>query len=145
MKKWMLGMAALALAVQVQAADIQVHMAKARASLPGVPNSAAFMTLQNAESEAVELVSAESDIAKSVELHTHKMIDGKMAMRQVPFIEVPAKGKVELKPGGYHIMFIGLNEPLAEGEQVDLTLVFGDGQRMDLQVPVKKIHVGMKH
>jgi copper(I)-binding protein len=57
---------------------------------------------------------------------------------------IPAKGKVELKPGGYHIMFIGLKEPLKEGQVIDLTLKFEKSGEMKVQAPVKKMEMDKK-
>lgn len=66
-----------------------------------------------------------------------------MKMREIPGLDLPAGQTVELKPGGYHIMFINLHEQVKEGEQVPLTLSFegADGQRssIELLVPVKPL------
>jgi len=110
---------------------------------PGMKNSAAFMTLVNTGSEEAVLVKARSRASNVVELHTHTMEGGKMVMRPVPRITVPSKGSTELKPGGLHIMLIGLKEPIAEGDEVHLDLYFSDGSQVGVDAPVKKVMGGM--
>lgn len=144
-KNWKIALGLLALAAQAQAADITVEHVKARASMPGTSNSAAFMNIYNNGDQPVSIISAESEVARAVELHTHKMHDGKMSMRRVPSIELPANSKVELKPGGLHVMLIGLHQPLEEGTQFDLSLLLSDGDRVDLKPEVKNIMKAMKH
>lgn len=87
-------------------------------------NSAAYLTIVNKGSEADQLVSANSDVAKAVELHNVKMENDVMKMFQVPAIDVPANGKAELKRGSFHIMLIGIKRDLKVGEKVTLTLNF---------------------
>ncbi len=123
----------------------------ARAVPPGQPNSAVFMHLQNTGDSPRAIVSADSPVAEVVELHTHTLHDGVMQMRQIPKIEIPANGAVELKPGGLHIMLIRLKQPLVPDRHINLGLVFDDDSRVELTVPVKKIgmepghHPGHEH
>ncbi len=70
------------------------------------------------------LLSASAEVAASVELHTMSMDGDVMRMRQVNAIDVPAGKTVELKPGGLHIMLIGLKTPLANGSSFPLKLKF---------------------
>jgi len=87
-------------------------------------NSAAYMLIRNGGTAADRLVKAESDVAAAVELHEMKMEGGMMKMAPVEGIAIPAAGQVELKPGGLHIMLIGLKRELKAGESVKLTLHF---------------------
>ena len=116
---------------------VKVHSPFVRMMPPGQPNTAAFMTLENTCRQDRALVAAESDVSKVVELHTHTMEDGVMRMREVEKIEIPAGQRTELKPGGLHIMLIGLHQPLQEGQTVDLTLVYDDGSRQVVHAPVR--------
>lgn len=125
-------------------AEVSIEDAYARAVPPGQTNSASFMMLKNSEAKDLALVSAQSPVAKAVELHNHISEDGVMKMRQVQQISVPASGSVTLQPGGYHIMLIGLNQDLNEGQEIDLTLEFSDGSNQTLTLPVKKVMNGMK-
>lgn len=125
------------------AADIAVENPYVREVPPKMPNSAAFMKLTNSSDTEVSLTSAASDVANVVELHEHAKVDGMMQMRQVAKIVIPAKGQTELKPGGLHVMLIGLKHPLKEGETVDVTLNFSNGESMKVTAPVKKVMRGM--
>ena len=109
------------------AAEVKVENPYIRAVPPGQPNSAAFLTLVNSSAKAHSVKSATSPVAATVELHTHTNNNGVMEMRQVPQIDIPANGKTELKPGGLHIMLLGLKQTLKAGEKADLTLKFEDG------------------
>lgn len=117
----------------------------ARAVPPGQPNSAAFMTLKNESSDIVRIISATSNVSEVTELHTHTEVDGVMQMRQIDAIEIPAEGMTELKPGGLHVMLIGLTQNLAEGDTVEVTLNFEDGSNRLLEVPVKHVMPMMQH
>lgn len=125
---------------QLALAEVVVDHPYARAVPPGQSNSAAFMDLQNNSRKQVALISASTSVAGSVELHTHRHTeDGTMQMRQIPQVTMFAKERVVLKPGGHHIMLIGLKKPLAEGDVIDLTLNFDDGSSQQLEVPVKSV------
>lgn len=99
--------------------------------------SAAYMVLVN-NGAADAIVKAESDVAKTVELHNVVMENDAMQMRPVEAIEVPANGQVELKPGGFHVMLIGLNRDLNEGDEVTIKLTTRSGQTIEVKAPVRK-------
>ncbi len=110
----------------------------ARATPGRAPNGAAFLTIRNM-GEADRLVAAASTVSARTELHSTQMDGGVMKMRHVEAIEVPAGGMAELKPGGYHVMLMGLKQPLKEGEAFDLTLRFAGGAEITVNVPVRAI------
>lgn len=88
---------------------------------------------------ADRLVGATSPWAPTVELHETINDGGVMKMRPVPGgFEVPATGSLELKPGGKHIMLIGLNKPLVNGEEIEITLRFEKGGEITVKVPVRQ-------
>ncbi len=122
-----------------QAADIAVGDPYAREVPPGQPNSAVFMSLENQSAQDRALVAAESPAAEVVELHTHVNENGMMKMRRVERIDIPAGKTVTLKPGGLHVMLIGLKEPLEQGTTVDLTLIYDDGSKTHVMAPTRKI------
>ncbi|RXJ81818.1 copper chaperone PCu(A)C [Arcobacter sp. F2176] len=125
------------------ASNIEVKDAYVRATPPGLPNSAAFMTIENKTNKDIALIKATSDISKVVELHTHSMKDGVMKMYQVPKIDIPANKETSLKPGGFHVMLIGLHKPLKEKENVTITLNFSNGENKTITIPVKSVMGGM--
>jgi len=103
----------------------------------GMGNGAAYLLLVNDSSTADRLLRAESDVAKAVELHLSEMKNDIMTMRPVEAIDLPAGGQVELKPGGLHIMLIGLARQLEVGDQVTLTLVFEKAGPLVVQAEVR--------
>ena len=117
---------------------LSVKDAYIRLAPPGAPAIAAFMTIANAGESPRRLVQAQSAFAARVELHTSFDDNGVMKMRAVDSIEIPARGEVQLKPGGYHLMLSGLKVPLAEGELVPLVLAFDDGSRQEIDAPVRR-------
>ena len=100
-------------------------------------NGAVYVTINNRGSEADALLSASTEVATTVELHETIEQDGKMVMRPLPKFDVPAGGKLEIKPGSYHIMLLGLKEDLNPGQIVNVTLSFEKGGQMSVEAPVK--------
>jgi periplasmic copper chaperone A len=125
--------------IAAEAGDISIGDPYARAVPPGQPNSAVFMSLKNASGTDRALVAAASPAAKTVELHTHVNENGVMKMRKIERIDLPAGKTVALKPGGLHVMLIGLNGALTPGASVDLTLVYDDGTKAQIAAPVREI------
>ena len=125
------------------AGSVTVVQPYARAVPSGHPNSAAFMVLKNTSEQDRALVNARSNISKVVELHTHKKEGGMMRMRRVKQIDIKAGSETVLKPGGLHVMFIGLKQQIKAGDKVELELEFDDGTTIKLTVPVKMV-AGMR-
>lgn len=99
--------------------------------------TAAYFTLSNDSETEVRLLSVGSDAAERVELHETTMEDGMMRMRPIDGLAVPANGSVELRPGGPHVMLIGLTRDLAEGDTVSLTLDFAHGETLTVETAVR--------
>ena len=138
MKPYLLSAAFAALsALPAFAADLTARDPFAFATTPTAKAGAAYISVVN-HGAADHLIGAESDVARRVEIHEHKSVDGIMKMRQVTAgIEVPMHGEVTMGPGGYHVMLMGLNGPLVEGRAIEITLVFRDAGTMTVSVPVK--------
>ncbi|NQW12439.1 MAG: copper chaperone PCu(A)C [Alphaproteobacteria bacterium] len=122
-----------------QHAAISVTAAFARASAGPAKTGAAYLTIHNAGSGADRLVAAKADVAKRVELHTHRHEGGVMKMRPIAAVDIPAGGKASLKPGGDHVMFMGLTAPLTEGESFTLTLVFERAGEITVTVEIGSV------
>ena len=105
---------------------------------PNAPNGAAYFRVENSGDEADRIVSARTDIADTVEIHTHEMDGGMMKMRRVESVVVPAGGEARFKPHGLHLMLLGLKEPLAGGTSYALTVVFEKAGELDVSVDVKR-------
>ena len=110
---------------------------------PGTTTTGAFMTIHNASNAERKLVKATSPISDKVQLHTHMNENGVMKMREIPEIVVPASGKVELKPGSYHIMLIETKNALNEGDRVPITLNFDDASTSQVEAIVRKLPMTM--
>ena len=108
----------------------------ARATNPGQTVGGGFVKITNGGA-ADRLVSARAEVSGSVELHTMRMEGDVMRMRQVDGIELPAGQTVELKPGGLHMMFMGLKAPLKAGDSFPLTLKFEKAGEVTVQVKVE--------
>lgn len=98
-----------------------------RGSVPGQTNGAGYLEISNASKQPVSLTAVKSDRTDRVELHTIVREGNVAKMREVQEIVVPANGSVTLKPGGYHIMFVGLKQPFKDGETISVTMDFTDG------------------
>ena len=106
-----------------------------RPTAPGAKVGGAFMILK-AGREADRVLSGSTPVAEVVELHTHIMDGGVARMRAISAIEIPAGGKVELKPGGLHLMLINLKAPLKAGDTIPLKLRFEKAGELEIRVPV---------
>lgn len=132
-----LGLAALAAhAHSFKLGAIEIGHPYARATAPGQPSGGGYLSLSNAGAND-RLLSASAEVSKAVELHTMTMEGDVMRMRQVDAIELPAGKKVELKPGGLHIMFIGLKAPLKQGDKFPLKLKFEKAGEVTVEVNVE--------
>ena len=100
-------------------AQVDVSDAWVRGTVPAQTASGAFMTL-HAQQDA-KLVGVSSPVA-SAELHEMKMENNVMRMRQIPSLDLPKMQDVQLKPGGYHVMLMGLKQQLKAGDTVPITL-----------------------
>ena len=110
---------------QIALGELTIEASFTRATLPNAPVGGGFLTITNKGSVDDRLVSAQSPIAKDTQIHEMAMEGDVMKMRQlVDGIVIPAGETVVLEPGGLHLMFMGLNGPIIEGETVPVTLTF---------------------
>jgi len=103
---------------------VHVEQAWARASAGPARSGAAYATLVNTGTIADRLIKVEAHIAERAELHTHAMDGQVMRMRAIAAIEVNPGEPSVLKPGGLHIMLIGLKAPLKAGGSFTMVLTF---------------------
>lgn len=103
---------------------------------PSAPNTGGFLTLKNTSKRDIKLIKAEANISKTVELHTLIKENDVMKMREVSEILIPAGGETQLKPGGLHLMFMGLKKALKEKAKIDVILFFSDSSSLKFKFPV---------
>ncbi|WP_158965312.1 DUF1775 domain-containing protein [Chachezhania sediminis] len=107
-------------------------------TLPNQPVAGGFVTISNTGAEGDVLVGASSPVAGEMQIHEMKMEDGVMKMRELPGgLPIQAHETVNLKPGGYHVMFMDLKQPLVAGEEVEVTLDFAKAGKVSMTFPVK--------
>jgi len=116
--------------------DIEAHDYWARAAMKD-GNSAAYMLLRNQTKSGDELTGVSTDIASAAEIHLSQLkANGTMEMIKQESIPLPVNAEVKLKPGSYHIMFIGLKKDIKAGDEISLTLHFKNHEDIKLTVPV---------
>jgi len=116
---------------------VAVSNAWVREAMPPASTNAGYMTFVNSGPADLTLVSVESDAFERVEIHEMATEHGLMKMREIQNLLIPANGRVELAPGGKHLMMHSPTETLAAGKQVDITLNFASGETQTLHVAVK--------
>jgi copper(I)-binding protein len=109
----------------------------ARATPPGASVAGAFMSIENQGTESDRLTAVTSPVAGAAALHEMAMDGGLMKMHAVKGIELKPGAKVDLRPGGYHIMLEGLKRPFKQGEEIPLTLTFEKAGAMQISVKVE--------
>lgn len=115
-------------------AEITIVEPWARTTAPGQKIAAGYARIMS--DKDVTLVAGHSDFADKVELHEMRMEDGMMKMRAIKHLELKANTPIELKPGGLHLMLVGIKTQVKAGDAIPLTLVFEDKQSRQESVPV---------
>ncbi|MCK7545491.1 copper chaperone PCu(A)C [Marinobacter bryozoorum] len=129
-----------ALAGDFRLGDIAIDHAWSRPTPPGTPVGVGYMTIHNHGDQPVTLVAGETPVAEQVSIHETRMHEGLMKMQPMPEgLTVPAGETVVLKPHSYHLMLERLERPLAEGEEVPLTLQFEGLDAMDITLDVRRM------
>ncbi|PTY36381.1 hypothetical protein BGP77_03530 [Saccharospirillum sp. MSK14-1] len=117
-----------------------------RATPPGTPTGGGFMTIHNHGDESDYLLGGSSDFTQSISVHQTKMEDGTMKMLPLhDGLEIPAGSSVTLEPGSYHLMLMGLEAPLVEGERRRIRLQFEHAGSVDVELAVDAIGAMPEH
>jgi len=123
--------------------SIQIEQPWARATPKGATIGAGYMKITNTGSEPDRLVGGSVSFAGRFEVHSMTMEQGVMKMREVKDgLEIKPGETVELKPGGYHVMFVDLKAPLKQGEDVTVTLKFAKAGTIEVKYPVEAMGAG---
>ncbi len=108
---------------------------------PVLKDTAAYLTLVNPGPKPLRLLGGETPIAQRVSIHReqreHRDGHTVLGMRPLPHLDIPPRGRLEFRPGGYHLMLEGLKRPLKPGEKVELVLLFEGGLRLKVVLPVE--------
>lgn len=127
-----------AFALDYKLGAIEIGQPWTRATPPTAESGGGYLVLKNTGTTPDRLVAVKSPAAGKVEIHEMKMDGNIMRMREVEKgIEIPPGATVELKPGGFHVMFMGLRAPFAKDAKVPLTLVFEKAGSIDVELAVQ--------
>ena len=128
---------AAALAHDYTLGQLEIDHPWTRATAPTAPTGGGFLTITNTGTTADRLIAVKSPAADKVEVHEVKMYGNVMRMRALENgLEIPPGTTVELKPGGFHIMFMALKAPFAKDTRVPVTLVFEKAGSIDVDLAV---------
>jgi copper(I)-binding protein len=131
------------LAMPAYADDVTVGALKisapwARATPKGAAVGGGYMAITNTGSAPDRLVGGTTDISNRFELHEMSLDNGVMKMREVgQGVEIKPGEKVEFKPGGYHVMFMGLKQQLVQGQHFRATLQFEKAGKVDVDFVIE--------
>lgn len=121
-----------------QAVTVSIERPWARATPPGVQIGAAYAVIRN-KGQADRLLKVTTPVSARVEVHKTTQVDGRMQMRPVTTLDLPAGGNLTFGPGGLHLMLVDLKQPLQAGTQVPLTFVFEKTGPIAVQAAVAPI------
>jgi copper(I)-binding protein len=119
-------------------ADVIVTDATVRLLPPGVPNTAAYFSIQNTSDTSQTLVGASADFVTKAEIHNHIMKDGMMSMQHQPEVVIQPGETIQFAPGGLHIMLFGLKQSLHEGQSVEISLQIKEGESISISANVAR-------
>ena len=126
------------LAQQPAPATIEIARAWSRATPAAAPVGAGYLALTNRGAEKDRLIGGSTEVAARIEVHEMRMDNGVMKMRELPEgLEVKPGETVEMKPGGFHLMFVGLKRTLKEGERFKAQLLFAKGGKAEVEFLVQ--------
>jgi copper(I)-binding protein len=132
-----------AVAQTYKAGAIEIEQPWARATPKGATIGAGYMKITNTGTEPDRFVGGSASFAGRLEVHSMTMEQGVMKMREIKDgLEIKPGETVELKPGGYHMMFVGLKQPLKQGEDLTVTLKFTKGGTVEVKYPVEAVGAG---
>ncbi|MCS4504887.1 hypothetical protein KBTX_03154 [wastewater metagenome] len=120
---------------------VTVSEAWARATPPGAPAGAAYFKA-TAASGADRLVGVASPVAKKATLHRTVTENGNRTMKHVDGVDVGPDNPLAFAPGGYHVMLMGLDQPLKAGDRFSMTLTFEKAGDIEVDVEVRPITAG---
>lgn len=123
---------------QAMAADLKVESPWVFAVPPGAKDTAAFMTLVNASDKPIRLTGGKTEVADRVSPMITTKTEGRMGMKDVSYIEIPAGGKITLAPGADHLMIYGLKKPLTPGQNVPIEVMLSPGGKMTINAIVSR-------
>ena len=118
--------------------SISIENAWVRDAPPHAEMSAGYLTIMNHSAQAQTLTAISSPQFQKVEAHKTEMVNGQVRMLREDNVTVPAHGRLEFKPGGYHLMLIHPLHELKKGDRVELRLQFNGAQPMTVEAQIRE-------
>ena len=109
-----------------------------RPTLTGTRTGAVYLVLSNRGAVSDRLVGVSTPLADRAEVHEDVTENGVMSMNPVPALTLPAGASTPIEPGRYHIMLIGVKQPLSAGESFPITLSFSAAPPLEVKVAVTR-------
>ena len=127
-------------AEDVTAGSLKISAPWTRATPKGASVGGGYLTITNTGTAPDRLVGGASDVSSRFEIHEMSMDGGVMKMRAMPKgVEIKPGETVTFKPGGYHVMFMGIKQPFEQGKRVKATLEFEKAGKVDLDFAVEGV------
>ncbi len=127
------------------AGDLQVRHPWTRATPPGATVAAGYLEVRNSGQQPDRVVGASTPAAERVEFHVQVQEGDVLKMREMKDFGVPARQRLTLRPGGSHLMLIGLKQPLVKGGRVPLTLRFERAGELQIELEVQPLDSRKPH
>lgn len=133
------------LAHNFQKGELSVRHPWTRATPPGASVAAGYLEIRNSGKEPDRVIGASTPAAERVELHILVREGDLVRMREVKDFDVPARQRLILRPGGSHLMIVGLKRPFVKGERIPLTLRFEKGGELQVELEVQALDSRKAH
>ena len=132
--------ASFANADESKAGELRISQPWSMELPPNAPTVAAYFVVHNGGQQPDRLLSVDTPIAATAQLHEHVHANGLMKMQQVQLVEIPAGGDATFAPMGYHVMLLDLKHKskLTDGAHFPLTLHFEKSGDVTVEVAVLK-------
>ncbi|HTT09104.1 MAG TPA: copper chaperone PCu(A)C [Gammaproteobacteria bacterium] len=118
--------------------DVVAHAPWIEEGPPNTSVLAGYVDMENTSNTPRRLVAVKSPLVDEIMIHVTEVKNGVASMRHVDGLDLPAKGHIVFKPGGYHLMLMGVHGPLKAGDQVPLEFEFANGEQMRVNAEVRK-------
>lgn len=142
---WSFLVAFAAFAHSQEKGDIEVRHPWSRATPPGAKVGVGYLEIRNKGSQPDRLLSGTTSVAKRVEMHVTEHAGEVAKMRQLRSFEIPGRERLELRPGGAHLMLVDLVQPLKKGERFSATLRFERAGEVEVQFEVQELGSRQPH
>jgi copper(I)-binding protein len=128
-----------AMAADYKIGSLEIMGPWSRATPKGASTAIGYMTIKNNGTTPDRLIGGSVDFASDFQLHSMTMEDGVSKMRELKSVDIEPGQTIEFKPGGSHVMFVGVKHPLSQGEHVKGTLIFEHAGTVQIEYDVQGI------